>query len=153
MVILTFTAVLKVVFTLDTRKENINLTLLWLYPFLLITAESNNTVPLLTIYLFNKKIYGKELNTRKTGTKNDELVKAVSPTDMHFNVSYGFRDPFVTGVTCGAIYIASEYIRFASIEQSPDFIADSDYIYMNATAKVNIGNTLIHYIKSKTKLK
>jgi hypothetical protein len=153
MVILTFTAVLKIVFTLDTRKENINLTLLWLYPFLLITAESNNTVPLLTIYLFNKKIYGKELNTRKTGTKNNELVKAVSPTDMHFNVSYGFRDPFVTGVTCGAIYAASEYIRFASIEQSPDFIADSDYIYMNATAKVNIGNTLIHYIKSKTKLK
>lgn len=149
MVILTFTAVLKVAFTLDTIKENVSLTLLWLYPFLKVTAESNASVPLLSVYIFNKKVYGKELGLKKSSTKNADVVKAVSPSDMHFNVSYGFRDPFATGVTCGAIHAASEYIRFASIRQSPDFVADSDYIYMNATAKVNIGNTLINYLKSK----
>lgn len=153
MVILTFTALLKVAFTLDTRKENVNLTLLWLYPFLKVTAESNSSAPLLTIYLFNKKFYGKEINTKKTSTKNVDLVKAVSPSDVNFDVSFGFRDPFVTGVTCGAINAASELIHFSSIKQSPDFTADSDYIFMNATAKVNIGNTFIRFLKSKSKPK
>lgn len=153
MVILTFTEVLKVVFSLNTIEENINLTMLWLYPFLKVTAESNNSAPILTVYLFNKKFYERELNTTTSGTKNVDLVKAVSPSDMHFDVSFGFKDPFVTGVTCGAINAASEYIHFASVRQSPDFVADSDYICMNATAKVNIGNTFIRFLKSKTKLK
>lgn len=153
MVILTFTAILKVAFTLDTERENIQLTLLWLYPFMKVTAESNDDAPLLSVYLFNKRVYGRKISLKKTGTRNADFVKSVSPSDVHFDISYGFRDPFITGITCGAIHAASEYMSFVSIKQSPDFVANNDYVYMDATAKVNIGNTFIHFLKSKTQTK
>lgn len=154
MVILTFTAILKVAFTLDTKRENMLLTLLWLYPFLKVTAESDAAAPQLSVYLFNKKVYGKTVSIKKTSKANKAgLIKSVCPSDMHLDVSYGFRDPSITGITCGAIHAASGLINFASIEQNPDFVTDSDYIYMNATAKVNIGNTFLQFLKSKTRTK
>jgi len=149
MVILTFTAILKVAFTLDTKQENVQLTLLWLYPFLKITANGDAVAPLLSVYLFNKKVYGKELSLKKTNTGNTDFIKSVSPEDVHFDVSYGFSDPFITGITCGAICAVQDYIRFAAIKQTPDFVSDEDYVYMNATAKVNIGNTFIQFLKLK----
>lgn len=149
MVILTFTAVLKIAFTLDTERENTRLVVLWLYPFLKVIAEGNAKGPVLRVILFNKKVYKRKLNPKKAGIKRTDLIKAVSTSDIRLSLRYGFKDPFITGVTCGAINAAAENADFVSIKQSPDFITSSDYVYMNATANVNVGNTLINFLKSK----
>lgn len=153
LVILFFTVVLKIVFTLDTKKENVKLVLLWLYPFMKITAEGNASTPQLSVYLFKKKVYSAQLNTGKAGGKSADFIKAVSPSDIQMYIDYGFRDPFVTGLAYGSISAASELANFVEIRQHPDFISDEDYVCLNATACVNVGNTIVNYLKAKAKKK
>lgn len=149
-VLLFFTIVLKIAFTLDTKKENVRLVLLWLYPFIKIIAEGGISAPQLSVYLFKKKVYSGKINTAKTtGSKSTDFIKASNPSDIQMYIDYGFRDPFVTGVACGSISAASELANFVEIRQHPDFISDEDYICLNATACVNVGNTIVNYLKAK----
>jgi exo-beta-1,3-glucanase (GH17 family) len=77
-----------------------------------------------------------------------ELLRLSNPKDINVNVKYGFADPFATGIACGAISMASQFINADSIIQTPDFLSMNDYIYLDATAKVNLGSMLIKYLKS-----
>lgn len=153
MVILTFTAVLKVAFTLDTEREKTRVVALWLYPFLKVVADIDSGGPVLAVSLFNKTIYRGKTGLKKKGTKGAALIRAVSTSDIHLSVRYGFKDPYVTGITCGAINAAAEYVNFASVRQTPDFVSESDYVLMTATADVNVGNTLVNWLKRKTSRK
>jgi hypothetical protein len=65
------------------------------------------------------------------------------------DLDYGFSDPYITGITCGSINAASELADFVDLSQKPDFMSEDDYIRLDATAKVNIGNTLLNYLKRK----
>ncbi len=148
--VLLFNVALKVIFVFNTDKENLTLTLLWLYPFMKSTITKELSGFTLTIYLLNKKVYAKALASKKGGNtrKGLRLIKAVKPTDVHVNTKYGFRDPFMTGVACGAVNAASQLISIDSLQQNPDFTADNDYIYLNATAKVNVGSTLVNLLRT-----
>lgn len=148
LILLAFTIATKIIFTFNSDKSNMNLTLLWLYPFIkaVVTNEENRLI--LTVYLFKKSIFRKALKGRKQKSNNLELIKQVNPTDVTVNTSYGFRDPFVTGIACGAINIAAQFIDIDSISQNPDFVTDRDYIYVNATAKVKLGSALVNMYKA-----
>lgn len=148
-IMLVFAVALKIAFTLDTRKENMKLVLFWLYPFIKITAEGSMTSPLLTVYLFRRKVYEGLAAARGQAGRRSGIIKAASASDIRMDIDYGFRDPYVTGITCGSINAVSEIADFAELSQNPDFITDEDYIRLDATASVNIGSTLLNYLKGK----
>ena len=151
LIVLLFTVALRVKVVFDTCKTGLNMTLLWLHSFLKALVTIEDTKPMLTLYLLNKRLFKKRLKTGKGKGKFKDMnfVKLVDYSDMHVNAHYGFRDPFTTGIACGAINSASQFINIDSINQIPDFITENDYIYMDASAKVNIGSTLVKLFRFK----
>jgi hypothetical protein len=154
-IILLFTVALKVKVVVDTCKTNLNMTFLWLHSFLKALVTIEDTKPMVTLYLLNKKLFKRKLKTGKGKDEgkgkfsNMDFVKLVDYRDVHVDAQYGFRDPFTTGITCGAINAATQFINIDSINQAPDFATDNDYIYLDARAKVNMGSTLIKFLKLK----
>lgn len=155
LIILLFTEYLKVKVVFDTCKTDLNMSLSWFHSFLKALVTIENTKPMLTLYLLNKRLFKRSLKTSKGKKKLNgiELVKLIDSRDMHVNAYYGFRDPFTTGITWGVINAASQFINIDSINQMPDFTAENDYIYLDASAKVNVGSTLINYLSSNNKIK
>lgn len=152
LIALLFTVLVRVVVVFDTCKTSMSMTLLWLHSFLkgLVTIE--DTKPILTLYLLNKKLFKKKLETHKGKKRKPsgiEFVKLVDSRNINVNAYYGFRDPFTTGITCGAINVVSQFINIDSINQVPDFTTENDYIYLDASAKVNLGSTLLRLSRFK----
>ena len=153
-VILLFTIALRVKIVVDTCKTNLNMTLLWLHSFIKALVTIEDSKPMLTLYLLNKKLFKRRLFKQRIKSSKGKLsgmdfIKVLDSRDVHVNAQYGFRDPFNTGITCGAISAASQFINIDSINQLPDFTTENDYVYLDAKAKVNIGSTLIKLIKFK----
>jgi hypothetical protein len=149
LIILIFTISIRVKVVFDTCETGLNMTLSWLHSFLKALVTIENTRPMLTLYLFNKRLFNKYFNKGKGKLSSAELAKLVDSSDIHVNAYYGFRDPFSTGITCGAINAASQFINIDSINQMPDFTAENDYIYLDADAKVNLGSSLIRLFRFK----
>ena len=149
LIILLFTVALKVKIVFDTYKTSLNMTLLWLHSFLKALVTIENTKPMLTLYLLNKKLFKRSLKSGRGNLKSMDLVKVVDYRDVHVDASYGFRDPFTTGITCGAINAALQGINIDSVNQTPDFATENDYIYLDARAKVNLGSTLVRLLRFK----
>ncbi len=145
--ILLFLFALKINLIFNSDKPDINMTLLWLYPFIRVLVTIENAIPVIQVYLFNKFILKKAIKQEMKKHKGMDIVKITNPTDIQVNVQYGFRDPFTTGIACGVISAASQLINIDYVNQIPDFISTNDYIYLNATAKVNLGSALINYMK------
>lgn len=148
LIILLFTAALRILLIFDSEKKYMNLTLLWLRSFLKAIVTIEDWKPILTVYLLNKRVYRSAVKAGKGKPNGMKLLKSVKPKDIHINAYYGFQDPFITGVACGAINIASQFISIDSIQQVPDFTAGNDYIYFDATAKVNVGSTIINLFRA-----
>lgn len=157
LIILLFTAALRILFIFDTENANTNVTLLWLPPLLKVILTLENAKPVLTVYIFNKRVYRNTLKSRERSAAKDEkyrpgimeLIKITKPNDIHVNAFYGFQDPFATGIACGALNIASQFINIDSIQHAPDFMVENDYIYLDAAAKVNIGSTLVNLYRAR----
>lgn len=143
-----FAARIKLVF--NTDKSEINMTLLWLNPFIKAFIAFENSIPILKVYLFNQLILQRALKRKKKKRGGMELVQLSNPKEVHVSVDYGFRDPFTTGIACGVINVASQFINIDSINQTPDFMSSNDYIYFDATAKVNLGSAIIKFLRQKT---
>lgn len=147
LIMLLFLFALKIILVFNSDRPEIKVTLLWLYPFIRAFITFENRVPVVQVFLFKKFVLKKAIKRKIKKYKSMDLVRITNPTDIAINVRYGFRDPFTTGVACGAISAASHLINSASFNQLPDFTSTNDYIYFNATAKVNLGSALINFIK------
>lgn len=151
LIILAFTVVLRVAFVLDTDIERVNLTLIWLYPFIKATVENSPSGLLLKVFLFKGKVYEHPLlSEAESGSKNGtNLLRMAKPENIRVNAKYGFSDPFYTGIAYGAISVAASTMHIATVHQHPDFVSGRDYMQMDATAKINLGNLLLKLIRSK----
>lgn len=149
-ILLLFLFALRIKLVFNSDKPEINMKLLWLNSFICAFITIENTIPILKVYLFNQLILKRTMKKGKNRHSGMELVKLSNPRDIHVNVHYGFRDPFTTGIACGAINMASQFINIDSMDQTPDFLSMNDYIYLDATAKVNLGSTLIKLLMSKS---
>lgn len=146
--ILLFKIFLQIQLQYDSRKtEDINLTLLWLDPLIKAFVTIEDTKIILNLYLLRKLILKRTLKRDKQ--KNIELkyLRLSQPKDVHVHVNYGFHDPFTTGIAWGIINLASEFVNIDYLDQAPNFLADNDYIYLHATANVNVGSTLLKMIR------
>lgn len=149
LIVLLFTVALKIKIVFETHKSDLYMTLLWLHSLLkaLVTVEDNQ--PMLSFYLLNKRLFKKTLKRGKNKVNGSEFPELNDFKDICVNVRYSFSDPYKTGITCGALNAASQLFNIASINHVPDFTAGNDYIYLNATAKLNLGSTLIKLFKHK----
>jgi hypothetical protein len=141
--ILLFTVTSKVNFNFDSVTSDMNLTLLWMYPLIRSVIVKKNNEFTLTVYLLNKRILTKQIKRKQDVSDNKNVLRSLNPTDIHINTQYGFRDPFVTGLTYTAISMVSQFFNVKSLRQSPDFLTMNDYINLEANAKLNLGNSLI----------
>ena len=151
-IVLLFTVNLRVKVVFDTYKTSLNMSLIWLHSFLKALVTIEDTKPMLTLYLLNKRLFKKRLGAgrRKRKLNGIKVIKSIDSSDVHVNARYGFRDPFTTGIPCGALSVASQFINIDYFSQFPDFTAGDDYIYMDASAKVNLGSTLMNLFRLKT---
>ncbi|MCX7710253.1 MAG: hypothetical protein N2484_10450 [Clostridia bacterium] len=149
LIILALTIAFRIKLIFSSNNANMSITLLWLYPLLKVVITNIETRMFLQFYLLNRQVFQKPINNNKGNGNNLDLVKEVKPKHVHVNAYYGFRDPFFTGVACGAINIASQFINIESLSQFPDFLADKDYIYVDATAKVKLGRALLNWYRRR----
>lgn len=146
---LVFAVESRILFYSNITDMETNATLSWLGSFLKATVIYINSPPMLTISLFNKEIYNRQLqinnkdsNERKVSKM--DIIRSLSLSNVNVRTSYGFFSPFATGISYIILNIISQYIDIESIEQNPNFMTDDDYVYINATCNLNIGLTLIN---------
>lgn len=151
LIMLIFSVTLKIKFIIDTNSSDMNLSFLWLYPFLNVLIAFENEKPMLTVYVFKIKVFRMVVRSQKGKTNGSNLIQLANPTDINITTSYGFKDLYTTGVVCGAVNMVRGFINAGYIRHFPNFMANKDYIYLNANAKVNIGSTIVNYTKSKIK--
>ena len=159
-ILLLFAVDAKVKLLFDTDKDNIYLTVSWLYPFIKALGRMENSTPFLDISVFSMRIYSKKLTLSKSKKakiiKKTDLPKIFKLKGLDVNTSYGFVHPSTTGITCGAVNSALQFINIDSFSNIPDFMSAHDYIYLDAKASVNLGASLINltkYYKNRRNLK
>ncbi|MCR4436081.1 MAG: hypothetical protein QHH06_13705 [Clostridiales bacterium] len=145
---LLFIVPLRIIFNLNTDKEKIALDMLWLYPLLKAAVVNEDAVLTLTVYLLGLKIYKRVLKSGNGKSGRMDFVRQVELTDIRVQGSYGFKDPFVTGIACGILNMASQFTDTGVLNCSPDFAAGSDYIRIKGTANLNMGSVLAERIRS-----
>lgn len=118
----------------------------WLNPLVkgTVTGDTRDTRNiLLTVFLFGKKIYTRNLignrNKDKKGNYSDKinLLRNIRPSGLKVSASYGFEDPSITGMLCGALDMASGYVDFEVLNNNPDFTPEDNYFDISGEAKIN----------------
>lgn len=145
--ILLFKMALHIRLKYHSNESSINVSLVWLEPFFKAFIIIKDLDIYLKLYLFDKLIFNRKLKKQKTKSRGLNLVKKADPQNVHVDVQYGFRDPFMTGISCGLMNFTSEFIDVESMNQVPDFMASDDYIQLDATANINIGSTLLKMLR------
>jgi hypothetical protein len=140
------------------HQLDMHIMMLWLNPFLkgLITMHDNKTT--LTIYLFKKKVLVKNLTNKmdvgyKIKVKNYldyiRMANSLKVNNTKLYAAYGFVDPAITGVFCGAIGFVSQFINFDEFYNNADFIPDHSYFNISAKTEINTAESLLRIIKRK----
>ncbi len=140
----------------DSDRNDMHFTVSWIYPFIKGIGKLENNRPIITIYIFGLHLFKKSINPGKNkgGIKKTDMLKIFNLKDVTINTKYGFTNPSSTGITCGAINAASQFINIDFLNQVPDFMSAHDYIYFDAKASVNLGaslTNLIKYLKNRRK--
>ncbi|MBB6214325.1 hypothetical protein HNQ80_000394 [Anaerosolibacter carboniphilus] len=146
LVVLLFTVASKIIIHFNSASSDLNVTLLWLYPVLKSVVSSENDSFILSIYLFNKRILKRQLTISKINMQNRNFFSKINPTDIHISTQYGFKDPYFTGLIFGGINIISRFFALESLYQRPSFLANDDFINIDATAKLNLGRSLLKLV-------
>jgi len=151
--LLLFATVVKAAMFIDSDCMKMRLSLRWLYPLVKAVVENEEQTMVLKVYLFKQIVYRKALTAGGNTSKGNgmELIRQVEPTNIHVQASYGFRDPSVTGMICGALYIVSQFVKIDAFFNDPDFVAERDYVRMNATALFSPGRLLAYLIRERGK--
>jgi hypothetical protein len=146
LIILLFTVASKIIVHFDSTTSDLKLTLLWLYPFLKSVVSSENGRLILNVYLFNKRILKRQIMSSKIDMQNRNYLKNIHPTDINISAQYGFRDPYFTGLTFCAINMISRFFTLESLSHKPSFLTEDDYINIDATARLNLGRSLLKLV-------
>ncbi len=146
LIVLLFTVASKIIIHFDSAASDFNITLLWLYPVLKSVVSWSNDRFILNVYFFNKRILKRQMISGKTDMQNRNLLRKINPTDVNISAQYGFRDPYFTGLAFCAINIISKFFTLESLYQKPSFLANDDYVEIDATARLNLGRSLLKLV-------
>jgi hypothetical protein len=138
-----------VIINLDINIDEVLLNLNFYKSFLHVKVHIIDYTPFLSINLFGKQIYSKAI--KKSGKRKMKMkyYPALDLHGMYANVYYGFDNPFFTGISSGVIQIIQIYFNGIYIAQFPDFLAQKEYIRINAGGKLNMGKTIVNILRIK----
>jgi hypothetical protein len=150
---------LKITATFNSEQQpDMHIMISWLSPFLKGYITRHNDKTTLTINLFNKKILSKDLSDKmhagfKLYGRNYmdyiNMAKFLKINSAKLYASYGFVNPAVTGMLCGAINIFSQYINLDELYNNADFFTDNSYFNISADAEINGVISLIKILRRK----
>lgn len=146
LIVLLFTVKSKIDLVFNTCESDMHVTLLWLYPLFKSVVTRVNGRLSVSIYLFNRKVLTRQIYQKQGPSAGANIIRRLEPTDICIDAQYGFRDPFITGLACSAVTLLSGYFNVKSLNQKPDFLAAYDYIDFDATARLNLGRSIIKLI-------
>lgn len=156
-IVLLFKYAVRVKLVFDTDKSDMRVAAQWLEPFVKVFLSIENDRPVLKVLVFNKVLFDKKIKKNPSNRTKEEnkqrltdLIRQVKLREVNVNLRYGFSDPYNTGILCGALSSASQFIGIDQLSYSPDFTAATDYIYLDATAKFNPGRALLGYLRHRT---
>jgi hypothetical protein len=138
LIVLMYFIAVRIRFVFDTREQNMNLTLYWLYPFIRAQIFMKDKKPMLRVFLFGLKIYDKAVKSKKPLRRMP--FKRIKLDNINVTAYYGFSDKFTVGVVSAALSFLSHYVK---VFQNPDFLTFEDYIYLEAQGDVKIIPALI----------
>lgn len=145
---LLFTVTAKLHFHFDSITGALNVTLLWLYPFFRSVISNEDGKMTLSVYLFNGRVYKRKLVTE--GSANGSLgnIKGLDLEHVNVSTEYGFSDPYNTGIMCGFIGMLAQLfpITIEALYQNPDFQAREDFISVDASAEMHVGQSLVKLV-------
>jgi hypothetical protein len=131
-------------------QQDFHLILTWISPLFKAVIHKNEDENLITIYLFNKRTFTRNLKIQKEQHTNFvDLIKTIRPAHIMLRSSYGFQDPSVTGMVCGAFDMLSQYMELEYLYNNPDFYTAYDYFSINAEAEIHLLSSLSGIIKAK----
>lgn len=133
-------------------ETGMDLDIEFLSPFIKVSFYIKDTIPVYSVHLFRARILKGELINDSGAKKNfslSRLVKSAVVHDVNISASYGLDDPFKTGLLYGSLCAAGAGAKITSINQSPDFVPNDEYINFSADAKLYLGQTIINFIKNK----
>ncbi|MGY0375002.1 hypothetical protein [Clostridium sp. JNZ J1-5] len=126
----------------------------WLGSFFKGIVTRENNAMFLTVYSFNTKVFKKELKNNSNGYIDKlNFIKTLRVNFIDVKVSYGFQDPSITGMLCGAVDLVSSYINLDTLYNDFDFYSDHDYFNINVLANINMINLLVTIFKYNKKTK
>ncbi len=143
LILLLFTVASRIEFHFDSAAARFKLAILWLYPFLKAEVSSEDSGYTLQLFLFNKRILKRIMNVNKKISGNMYDIQRLHPTNIAIKAQYGFQDPYFTGMFCTVISMISQFFSVDSLSQQPDFLAFDTYINIDATARLNLGRSLL----------
>ncbi|OFI05840.1 hypothetical protein CLOACE_15350 [Clostridium acetireducens DSM 10703] len=130
----------KIIFDFNSKVFKFNVKILWLYPFFKATINENSK-GILEFYLFNKKVLTKNLIKNLKYKHNIKFIKQIQPKYFNLQLSYGFKDPSITGVVCGSVYALSKCINITNLCNNPNFNVDSTYVNVSGLMEFNVIST------------
>ncbi len=120
-----------------------------LYPLLKIIIFIEDNQPFVTVFVFKLKLYQRAIKRRKGKGNLTDWLRAADISDVSVDTRYGLHTPFATGIFQSILGIAAAFLKADSMQIYPDFIPDEEYVHIDASARVNIGNTIMNFAENK----
>jgi hypothetical protein len=144
---------LKITALVDFSENGVSADAYCLYPMLRMHFELENNTLCLSIYVFKIKVYKNPLRRNEDSQHKAVFLRSVSISDLVVNTYYGFNDPFSTGFFSGLLGITKVLPFPVQINQYPDFFPTSNYLRIEASGYLNLGNTIKNMLKNKRRLR
>lgn len=135
-------------FSLDTDKMDMHALAKWTR-IIKIQARVINNHLFITAYILRLRIYAGHLKPGKKSGSKKTLFEALDLSRTHAKISYGFSEPYLTGIFCAAADFAASLLQSADIELEPEFLPENEYLIIAAETQLNAGKTLINMIRMK----
>lgn len=119
------------------------------YQIFMATLDMENRCPSLSVYFLKRRLFTSRL-LREKASNTKRILNALKISNLKLSTSYGFRDPFVTGLVSGMLGILSSFASICSLQLKPNFMSDEQYVILDASANIKVGHTIWDYLKYKS---
>jgi len=148
LICLIYTVPVELEFRLNSEMD-MKLRALWLGVFKL-TAELIDLRIYVSANAFGLKVFSGFLEKKSRGLNTDTL-RVLSLSDAEIRTQYGLNEPHIAGILFGVLSAVGSMASIDRFEQRSDFISLDEYLEIEGRSKLNIGRTLMNYVRLKSK--
>lgn len=149
-IILLFLKPVVILFRFNTETDEMDMIFYWIKPFLKGRVVMENSMPVLSLFIFNMRILTRKIKKQGGRQNIQRLLKTLDFSDVYIRAYYGLLNPAATGVVFGMLGVVQSIVNSLTddveIEQYPEFMPFEEYLVINTGVKLNIGMTLINFL-------